>query len=159
MKQSPPWTDVSAPLEQQAHALEAAADLIAQADALLIAAGAGIGVDSGLPDFRGTEGFWKAYPALGRHGLNFQEVASPRTFVREPALAWGFYGHRLELYRRTVPHTGFGLLHAWGERMLHGAFVFTSNVDGQFQRAGFGEDVVAECHGSIHHLQCTRPCS
>ena len=46
--------------------LEHAADLISQADALIVAAGAGMGVDSGLPDFRGTEGFWKAYPVLGR---------------------------------------------------------------------------------------------
>lgn len=137
MKQRPPSAGSFTPLAQQAHAIDAAADLIAHADALLIAAGAGIGVDSGLPDFRGTEGFWKAYPALGRRGLNFEEVASPRTFVRDPGLAWGFYGHRLDLYRRTVPHTGFRLVRAWGERMLNGAFVFTSNVDGQFQRAGF----------------------
>lgn len=34
----------------------------------------------------------------------------------------------------------------------------TSNVDGQFQRAGFDPDGVTECHGSIHHLQCLRPC-
>jgi NAD-dependent SIR2 family protein deacetylase len=36
--------------------------------------------------------------------------------------------------------------------------VFTSNVDGHFQRAGFGADAITECHGSIHHLQCSRPC-
>lgn len=46
--------------------IEYAADLIAQSDALIIAAGAGMGVNSGLPDFRGKEGFWRAYPALGR---------------------------------------------------------------------------------------------
>ena len=45
--------------------LEAAAELISQADALIITAGAGMGVDSGLPDFRSKDGFWKAYPALG----------------------------------------------------------------------------------------------
>jgi len=28
---------------------------------LVIAAGAGMGVDSGLPDFRGPEGFWRTY--------------------------------------------------------------------------------------------------
>ena len=33
-----------------------------------------------------------------------------------------------------------------------GGFVFTSNVDGQFQKAGFRGNVL-ECHGSIHHLQ------
>lgn len=43
---------------------EHAASLIEQADALIVAAGAGMGVDSGLPDFRGAEGFWQAYPAL-----------------------------------------------------------------------------------------------
>jgi len=89
-----------------------AAELIAQADGLVVAAGAGIGVDSGLPDFRGNDGFWKAYPALGRAGMEFTSVASPRTFHEDPALAWGFYGHRLKLYRETVPHEGFALLKA-----------------------------------------------
>ncbi len=33
-----------------------------EADGMLVTAGAGMGVDSGLPDYRGTEGFWRAYP-------------------------------------------------------------------------------------------------
>ncbi|WP_020652210.1 SIR2 family NAD-dependent protein deacylase [Massilia niastensis] len=135
-----------------------AAQLLRAADGLLVAAGAGMGVDSGLPDFRGNEGFWRAYPAIGRRDLAFHEIACPATFDSDPRLAWGFYGHRLDLYRRTTPHAGFAILRALGERMAQGSFVFTSNVDGQFQRAGFPEDRVAECHGSIHHLQCTRPC-
>ena len=40
--------------------LQAAARIIATVDAILIGAGAGMGVDSGLPDFRGEEGFWNA---------------------------------------------------------------------------------------------------
>ncbi len=139
-------------------AIQRAADLVEDADALVVAAGAGMGVDSGLPDFRGPEGFWKAYPALGRRGLEFYRVASPSTFETDQALAWGFYGHRLNLYRETVPHAGFGILRGWGERMANGCGVFTSNVDGHFQRAGFGANRVAECHGSIHHLQCSAPC-
>lgn len=138
--------------------LDQAAELIAQADSLVIAAGAGMGVDSGLPDFRGDQGFWRAYPALGRAGLAFTAIASPRTFERDPRLAWGFYGHRLALYRRTQPHAGFALLQRWGERMLRGWAVFTSNVDGQFQRAGFGDAPIHECHGSLHWLQCLRGC-
>jgi NAD-dependent SIR2 family protein deacetylase len=136
-----------------------AAELLEQADGLVIAAGAGMGVDSGLPDFRGNEGFWTAYPALGRAGMNFYEAASPQTFHRNPRLAWGFYGHRLSLYRNTVPHAGFGILQRWASSTPQGAFVFTSNVDGQFQKAGFDPERVAEVHGSIHHLQCLRPCS
>ena len=138
--------------------IERACALLGDADGLLVAAGAGIGVDSGLPDFRGNAGFWKAYPPLAERGLPFREMANPASFTQDPRLAWGFYGHRLDLYRRTRPHAGFAILRALGERMRHGSFVFTSNVDGQFQRAGFPEDRVAECHGTIHHLQCTRPC-
>ena len=41
---------------------ELVADLIADSTSIWIGAGAGMGVDSGLPDFRGDEGFWKAYP-------------------------------------------------------------------------------------------------
>jgi len=136
--------------------LARAAEMLAGASALLVCAGAGMGVDSGLPDFRGDEGFWRAYPPYARLGLSFAEIADPRHFAEDPELAWGFYGHRLEMYRRTEPHAGFGLLLRYGSSLPGGVAVFTSNVDGQFQRAGF--DLVAEVHGSIHHLQCTVPC-
>lgn len=136
--------------------IERAAELISSAQALLICAGAGIGVDSGLPDFRGDEGFWQAYPPYARLGLRFVELADPEHFAADPELAWGFYGHRLEMYRRTEPHEGFRLLREWGEATPGGVHVFTSNVDRQFQYAGF--DHVAEVHGSIHHLQCLSQC-
>lgn len=131
-----------------------AADVIKNAEALLVCAGAGIGVDSGLPDFRGNEGFWRAYPSFAKLGLNFIDMANPEWFRRDPELAWGFYGHRLNLYRKTIPHEGFNILLRWGEAKPGSYFVFTSNVDGQFQKAGFREDFILECHGSIHHLQC-----
>ncbi|MHA6796893.1 SIR2 family NAD-dependent protein deacylase [Pseudonocardia bannensis] len=115
-----------------------------------------MGVDSGLPDFRGVEGFWRAYPPYRDLGLAFEEIADPVHFAEDPELAWGFYGHRLALYRETVPHAGFGVLLEWSRRWP--TRVFTSNVDGQFQRAGFADDDVAECHGSIHHLQCLAGC-
>ncbi len=55
-----------------------ASEAIATADALLIGAGAGLGVDSGLPDFRGAHGFWHAYPPYARVGLDFAALADPR---------------------------------------------------------------------------------
>lgn len=126
---------------------------------MVVSAGAGMGVDSGLPDFRGREGLWRAYPALAQARLAFAEIASPDTFRRDPRLAWGFYGHRLNLYRDTQPHDGFAVLRRWAQQVGQGGFVFTSNVDGQFQRAGFDACRLYECHGSIHWLQCLRPCS
>jgi NAD-dependent SIR2 family protein deacetylase len=122
------------------------------------AAGAGIGVDSGLPDFRGTEGFWHAYPPYRRLGLAFEELADPVHFADDPELAWGFYGHRLALYRARTPHPGFDILLRWATP-ARPARVFTSNVDGHFQRAGFADEYVVECHDSIHHLQCLAGCS
>jgi NAD-dependent SIR2 family protein deacetylase len=138
---------------------ELALDWLREADSLLITAGAGMGVDSGLPDFRGNEGMWAAYPALGDAKIPFESIANPDAFAKDPALAWGFYGHRLALYRKTTPHAGFAILRRWAQHASHGAFVFTSNVDGQFQKAGFPEESVAECHGTIQFLQCTQPCS
>eukprot|EP00026_Physarum_polycephalum_P013386 Phypoly_transcript_13781.p1 GENE.Phypoly_transcript_13781~~Phypoly_transcript_13781.p1 ORF type:complete len:265 (+),score=29.70 Phypoly_transcript_13781:89-883(+) len=134
-----------------------AAQAIHKAKAVLITAGAGIGVDSGLPDFRGPNGFWKVYPPLQKLGIRFEEMANPFWFHKNPHLAWGFYGHRLELYRKTVPHKGFHILQEMCKNK--NSFVFTSNVDGQFQKAGFSEDKIYECHGSIHHTQCLSSCA
>jgi len=145
-------------MSDEAVVIARAAALVEDAEALLICAGAGMGVDSGLPDFRGPEGFWGAYPAARRLGLRFEELANPRWFIEEPRLAWGFYGHRLNLYRATRPHEGFSILRRWAAGAPAGAFVFTSNVDGHFQRAGFAEEQVVECHGSILHLQCSAGC-
>ncbi len=138
--------------------LERAVVAIRSAEAFVITAGAGMGVDSGLPDFRGNQGFWQAYPPYAKLGLSFVEAANPAYFQRDPAFGWGFYGHRTNLYRATIPHQGFHIIKSWIERNNADYFVVTSNVDGQFQKAGFAEDSVLEVHGSIHHLQCLRPC-
>src|SRR3954468_13608755 len=92
--------------------LAQAADAVRTADALLVGAGAGVGVDSGLPDFRGDEGFWKAYPPF--RGKSFASVSNPMWFLSDPPQAWGFCGHRLHLYRDTIPHAGFQALLRWG---------------------------------------------
>ncbi len=141
-------------LEQK---FQQAADAIKNCDAILIGAGAGMGVDSGLPDFRGNEGFWKAYPPFRKLGLAFVDLANPKWFSGDPERAWGFYGHRMNLYQATQPHDGFKTLLEWCQDKGN-YFVFTSNVDGHFQKAGFNADRVLECHGSINHLQCVQPC-
>lgn len=137
--------------------LTRAAIAIRDADAVLIGAGAGMGVDSGLPDFRGDAGFWTAYPPF--RGKRFSEISNPVWFHRDPEQAWGFFGHRMNLYRETQPHAGFQILRDLTDGKTNGVFVFTSNVDGHFQRAGFAADTVIECHGALSHLQCVTPCS
>jgi NAD-dependent SIR2 family protein deacetylase len=138
--------------------LKKAADAIRSAKAMVVTSGAGMGVDSGLPDFRGDQGFWNAYPMYERLGINFVGAANPANFEGDPAFGWGFYGHRTNLYRETEPHRGFQMLQDWADELGQESFVVTSNVDGQFQKAGYREDQILEVHGSIHHLQCLTPC-
>lgn len=117
-----------------------------------------MGVDSGLPDFRGSDGFWRAYPRCRELGLDFASMANPRWFARDPHFAWGFYGHRLNLYRATRPHRGFEILKRWADEGERSLFVVTSNVDGQFQKARFGGGRVWEVHGAIEWAQCLDGC-
>ena len=145
-------------LEEDANKLFIASRIIKEADAILITAGAGMGVDSGLPDFRGNEGFWKAYPVIKDLGYRFSEMANPSWFKKDPQLAWAFYGHRLHLYRDTNPHAGFSMLFDLLKEKNEDYFIYTSNVDGQFQKAGFDEKKIVEIHGSIHHTQCSGYC-
>jgi NAD-dependent SIR2 family protein deacetylase len=141
-----------------AEAVQTAAAALDRADAVVVTAGAGIGVDSGLPDFRGDEGFWAAYPPYRHLGRSFVEMANPAGFRSDPEFAWGFYGHRRALYRRTTPHDGFAILRRFIDRAPRGGFVVTSNVDGQFQTAGLDPDAIWEVHGTIHLDQCLDRC-
>lgn len=138
--------------------LDYAIKLIQQSDGLLITAGAGMSVDSGLPDFRSSGGFWNAYPPLKMLNLEFSQIATPAVYQHSPLLAYWFFGHRLKQYRETLPHAGYHILKRWAEKMPKGYFVFTSNVDGAFQKAGFADDRIYEVHGSLHRLQCLHNC-
>eukprot|EP00743_Colponemidia_sp_Colp-15_P001694 GILK01001850.1.p1 GENE.GILK01001850.1~~GILK01001850.1.p1 ORF type:complete len:318 (+),score=25.92 GILK01001850.1:41-955(+) len=145
-----------------ADAIRRAGEAIKDATCILFTSGAGLGVDSGLPDFRGTEGFWRAYPPMAKLGLQFHMTSNPKWFRTDPEFAWGFFGHRYNLYSSAVPHEGYHIMKRWAEEVSarphnNSFFVFTSNVDGQYIKAGFPQEQLLECHGSIHHLQCLKP--
>ena len=89
-------------------------------------------VDNGLPDFRGTEGFWRAYPAFEKLELSFEELANPKWFKEDPQLALGFYGYRGNIYRDTQSHNGFQIIKEWmrslstaNDKKAGGGFIFT----------------------------------
>lgn len=138
--------------------LNYAVALIRQADGILITSGAGMSVDSGLPDFRSVGGLWNAYPPLKKFNLQFTDIATPLVYKQHPELAKWFFAHRLNQYRQTKPHEGYEILKRWAESKQHGYFVFTSNVDGHFRKAGFLESRIYECHGTLDRLQCVNNC-
>ena len=90
-------------------------------------------------------------------GLTFSDICTPEWLERDPEFAWLFFWHQIELYRRSQPHAGFGILRKWAEQMPNRYFVFTSNVDGHFQKAGFDAARVVECHASLNKMQCVDP--
>ena len=108
-----------------AAALSFAARAVDEAEALVVTAGAGMGVDSGLPDFRGPEGFWRAYPAFRELGLRFEEL---RAYCRVVA---GIVGDMLtELFLPTKGGTAVSFdddFRRLGGKEIH---VITADVPG-----------------------------
>ncbi|MFX0095937.1 MAG: NAD-dependent deacetylase, partial [Candidatus Hodarchaeota archaeon] len=75
-----------------------AANLLAEQSRLVILTGAGISVDSGLPDFRGPSGLWKNFDP---------REATIERFIKEPALYWRLVaplGRKLERAKPNAAH-------------------------------------------------------
>jgi len=75
-------------------------------------------------------------------------------FETDPSSAWGFYSHRAMMYQNSKPHDGFQIIKEIVMKKKNNYFIFTSNIDGQFQKAGFPDDKIYECHGSLIWMQC-----
>ena len=130
-------------------------DIIKNSDYVIITSGAGMGADSGLATFRGDKGMWKTSSGKSK---SYMEMANPKLFFKDPNEAWGFYGDRYNVYKKTKPHKGFDILKQLVDTKK-GYFIFTSNVDGHFQKAGFDENKIVECHGTINYFQCINNCT
>lgn len=138
------------------------ADLIKSADALLFMTGAGMGVGSGLGTFRGKNaGIW---PPLEKLGICFSDMSNPQWFSKPEGktndtanFAWAFWKWRWDAYTQNAPHTGYHLLNKWAKEKKHGAFSFTSNIDGHWLASGTPADRVYEIHGTIRYQQCHAP--
>ena len=144
------------PVHSPTDGIDLAADMMSMADAVIVASGAGMSLDSKLPDFR-NETAWNArYPMFQGRGLTYAHLASHAMLDKNPRLAWGWYASCISMYAESAPHNGYKILKAYSERLKEGLFVYTSNVDGMFARAGFAEDRIVQCHGCMQVLQCSK---
>lgn len=130
---------------------------LSRADAVIINAGAGFALESGIPDLRTSDGFKSAFPAFAEMGLTLQDLATPARFKTDPKLAWGFYGSRYKICLDAKPHKGYSILHHYSTQRKFPPMVVTTQIEGLFQRAGFTNEQIVEVHGSINHLQCLNP--
>ncbi len=123
--------------------LEQAAALLAERGQAVALTGAGISVESGIPDFRSAGGLWTRYPP--------QEYATIDAFRRDPARVWRMLAEMEEVLDAAVPnpaHRALAALEANG--ILAG--VITQNIDGLHRAAGSRR--VVEFHGSHRSLTC-----
>lgn len=132
-------------------------DWLKTADAMVINTGAGMGIDSGLADYRGSGGQWGNVES--ETGKSVFDVVNPKNLLENPKFMWTFFAKRLKNYADTEPHNGFNILKKWIAKFQLDYFANTSNIDGHFQKAGFEPDKIRELHGSIYHFQCSKPCS
>jgi len=107
--------------------------------------GAGISVESGIPDFRGAQGLWEKYDP--------EEYAHIHAFYSNPDRVWLMLKDMFALVMNAKPnpaHLGLAEL----ERMGLLSSVITQNVDGLHQAAGSHN--VIEFHGSHRTLSCLK---
>jgi NAD-dependent deacetylase len=114
--------------------------------------GAGISAESGIPTFRGREGFW----VVGSRNYMPQEMATHEMFARAPEEVWRWYLYRFGVCRDARPNAGHAALVAL-ERALGERFTLvTQNIDGLHRRAG--SERVLCIHGDAAYVRCADGC-
>lgn len=126
---------------------------IAGSDNIVFFGGAGVSTESGIPDFRSTDGLYRQeykYPP--------ETILSHTFFEQNPEEFFRFYRAKLIPDKSVQPNAAHRRL-AELEREGKLRAVITQNIDGLHQAAGSKR--VIELHGSIHRCRCTRcgkPC-
>jgi NAD-dependent deacetylase len=122
---------------------------------ILVLTGAGISAESGIPTFRGKEGYW----VVGSRNYEPQEMATWAMFCRAPEEVWRWYLFRFGVYRDARPNDGHRALvdleHALGDRFL----LVTQNIDGLHRKAGSSPGRTYCIHGDSAWVRCAQECT
>lgn len=109
--------------------------------------GAGVSTESGIPDFRSTDGLYNQ-----KYDYPPETILSHTFLVRHTAEFYRFYRDKM-LYVSAVPNAAHKKLAEW-EQSGRLAAIITQNIDGLHQAAGSRN--VMELHGSVHRNYCTQ---
>ena len=110
---------------------------------IVFVTGAGISQESGIPTFRGKDGYWRRYDPM--------KLASIDAFYDDPKLVWEWYDDRRKNILDVKPNEGHFAISQMEE--FKDVVVLTQNIDGLHQRSGSTN--VLELHGSIIRIKCT----
>ena len=114
---------------------------------VLIITGAGVSAESGIPTFRGKDGYWR--------NLDPAKLATPDAFARDPELVWEWYRERRQRIRNAQPnaaHEAIARLAKHANEFL----LVTQNVDDLHARAGSHQETMVQIHGDIFVTRCSR---
>ncbi len=122
---------------------------------ITILTGAGISAESGIPTFRGPEGYW----TVGSTVYQPQEMATFAMFSRIPDEVWKWYLYRMGICRGAEPNAGHYALVDMERHLADRFTLITQNVDGLHLRAGNSLKRTLQIHGNVHHMRCSLECT
>jgi NAD-dependent deacetylase len=135
--------------------LAACRDGLADGGGMIALTGAGVSAESGIPTFRGKEGYW----TVGAREYHPQELATHAAFEQLPWEVWAWYLYRRGVCQRAQPnpahHALVRLAAALGDRFS----LVTQNVDGLHRRAGSPDARTFPIHGDISLMRCAADCT
>lgn len=114
---------------------------------VLVLTGAGVSAESGIPTFRGKDGYWRNFDPV--------KLATPEAFAREPQLVWEWYRERRQRIRSAQPNAAHAAIAKLAQRANEFLLV-TQNVDDLHVRAGLGKEKMVQIHGDIFVTKCSR---
>ncbi len=121
---------------------------------MTVLTGAGISVESGIPTFRGPEGYW----TIGSREFRPEEMATSAMFRADPWGVWSWYLYRRGVCLQARPNSGHRAV-ARIEALLGDRFkLITQNVDGLHLRAGNSVARTYQIHGNLHYMSCFSRC-
>jgi NAD-dependent deacetylase len=124
-------------------------------DGLVVAlTGAGVSAESGIPTFRGKEGYW----TVGSREYHPQELATCAAFEAMPWEVWAWYLYRRGMCRAAEPNAAHAALVRWDGALGDRFALVTQNVDGLHRRAGSTPARTFAIHGDIGQMRCAADC-
>jgi len=120
---------------------------------VVVLTGAGVSAESGIPTFRGAEGYW----VVGSRNYMPQEMATREMFDRAPEEVWRWYLYRFGLCRFAAPNAAHAALVKLEDALGPERFTLvTQNIDGLHRRAGSRR--VFCIHGDAAWVRCAADC-
>jgi NAD-dependent protein deacetylase/lipoamidase len=121
---------------------------------ITVLTGAGISAESGIPTFRGPEGYW----TVGAKEYHPQDMATYAMFSQQPDEVWKWYLYRLSVCSDAKPNQGHLALVEM-EQVLQDRFtLITQNVDNLHLRAGNSLERTFQIHGNVFFMRCVNEC-